>query len=444
MKIKSLVTIVLIISLIIFINSLIIVVSHLIQIEKEKIEAISPRIIRVLSNEILLGNKKSLDFTIKKIIKLYNLENIIVSKEFIKCKFYEISCINTNTEMISPASNIYIKGNNVLSKKILLTIALSSFIIIILFLVIIIIITKNIKKPLEDIVTQIKIDKNNNIVFHNFLNKKSYKIYEINIIYDYLFKTTKEITKIIEKNNNYANELKISKYLSNTSKIFAHDVRKPFSLLKNLNQILTSEIDNNTKQKIFLETMPIIKEAIISVESLINDTLDLGKKITLELTKEDPIEIMNIVVEEIKCTLNHKNINFIPICNFSEKINIDKYRIIRVIRNIIHNAIEAMKGSGTINILIDKIFINNKNFIEFRIKNENSYIKEDIISKIFDLYYTSNKREGNGLGLYISKNIIELHNGKIWCESKKISNENQYVEFIFIIPLDLEISSNPT
>lgn len=444
MKIKSLVTIVLIISLIIFINSLFIVVSHLIQIEKEKIEAISPRIIRVLSNEILLGNKKSLDFTKNKLIKLYNLENIIVSKEFIKCKFYEISCTTTNTEMINPPSNIYIKGNNVLSKKILITIALNSFLIIILFLFIIFIITKNIKKPLEDIVTQIKIDKNNSIVIHNFLNKKSYKIYEINIIYDYLFMITNEITKIIEKNNNYVNELKISKYLSNTSKIFAHDVRKPFSLLKNLNKILISEIDNNKKQEIFLETMPIIKESIISVESLINDTLDLGKKITLELTKENPIEIINIVVEEIKCTVDHKNINFISICNFSEKITIDKYRIIRVIRNIIHNAIEAMKGSGIINILIDKTFINNKNFIEFRIKNENSYIKEDLISKIFDLYYTSNKREGNGLGLYISKNIIELHKGKIWCESKKISNENQYVEFIFTIPLDLEISSNPT
>jgi len=175
MKIKNLVTIVLVISLILFINSLIIVISHLIQIEKEKFEAISPRIIRILSNEILLGNKKSLDFTINKIIKLYNLENIIVSKKLIQCKFYEISCITVNTEMIAPAASIYIKGNNSLSKKILLTIVLNSIIIIILFLAIIFIIIKNIKKPLEDIVNQIKINNNNNVIIHNFFGKNKFQ-----------------------------------------------------------------------------------------------------------------------------------------------------------------------------------------------------------------------------------------------------------------------------
>lgn len=435
MNIKTIIAIIVTISVIIFTLSMTFIFFCLIKTEHDKLEGISSRIIRVLSNDILLGNQKSLEFTIKKLNLLYNLEDINIQQKFIKCKFYNISCITKTTTMINPELHIQIKGKMPISNKVIFIFFLNLGGLLILVIFIIFIFIYNIKNPLEEISNTLLKEINNKIKNGTEIIRNSkYKIEEIDIISSTLVNMANDLYMSIENHNRTKTEVKIYEAIANSSKIFAHDVRKPFALIKILCDLISQEKDILKVRKLISETLPIINEARISIDFLINDTLDFGKNIVLNLNIEDLQKIIAISINEIKLTCNTSNVNFNVNFDSNNLIKIDKYRILRVLRNLIYNALQGMKNKGLIYIKTTDIFLNNKRYLEFRIKNNNSYIEKENVQKLFDLYYSNNKKNGNGLGLYISKNIIELHNGMIWCESQKTSEEDKFVEFTFIIP----------
>ncbi len=435
MNIKTIIAIIVTISVIIFTLSMTFIFFCLIKTEHDKLEGISSRIIRVLSNDILLGNQKSLEFTIKKLNLLYNLEDINIQQKFVKCKFYNISCITKTTTMINPELHIQIKGKMPISNKVIFIFFLNLGGLLILVIFIIFIFIYNIKNPLEEISNTLLKEINNKIKNGTEIIRNSkYKIEEIDIISSTLVNMANDLYMSIENHNRTKTEVKIYEAIANSSKIFAHDVRKPFALIKILCDLISQEKDILKVRKLISETLPIINEARISIDFLINDTLDFGKNIVLNLNIEDLQKIIAISINEIKLTCNTSNVNFNVNFDSNNLIKIDKYRILRVLRNLIYNALQGMKNKGLIYIKTTDIFLNNKRYLEFRIKNNNSYIEKENVQKLFDLYYSNNKKNGNGLGLYISKNIIELHNGMIWCESQKTSEEDKFVEFTFIIP----------
>jgi len=137
MNIKTIIAIIVTISVIIFTLSMTFIFFCLIKTEHDKLEGISSRIIRVLSNDILLGNQKSLEFTIKKLNLLYNLEDINIQQKFVKCKFYNISCITKTTTMINPELHIQIKGKMPISNKVIFIffLNLGGLLILVIFII---------------------------------------------------------------------------------------------------------------------------------------------------------------------------------------------------------------------------------------------------------------------------------------------------------------------
>ena len=108
-------------------------------------------------------------------------------------------------------------------------------------------------------------------------------------------------------------------------------------------------------------------------------------------------------------------------------INIDVSKIKRVISNIIQNSIRYIKENGKIIIDID---YENDNFI-FKISDNGTGVKKEILDKIFDpLYTTDTSRKISGLGLSVCKEFITLHNGKIYA----YNNELNGLTIKFIIP----------
>lgn len=89
-----------------------------------------------------------------------------------------------------------------------------------------------------------------------------------------------------------------------------------------------------------------------------------------------------------------------------------------------------MRGVGDIFIESKEIEYKDKAYCEIKIRNTGSYIPSENLKKVFESFYTENKANGTGLGLAISKKIVELHGGKIWCESDK----KKGVVFVFLLP----------
>jgi signal transduction histidine kinase len=107
----------------------------------------------------------------------------------------------------------------------------------------------------------------------------------------------------------------------------------------------------------------------------------------------------------------------------------DRNRINQVISNLLSNAIK-FTNKGCITILLEKKYPENLVLIE--VKDTGCGLDQSILSKLFSKFATKSK-DGTGLGLYISKNIIESHGGKIWAKN---NDDGKGATISFSISLD--------
>lgn len=116
----------------------------------------------------------------------------------------------------------------------------------------------------------------------------------------------------------------------------------------------------------------------------------------------------------------------------------DKERIYQVISNLIKNALKFIHSTDEkIEITLENIQEKNDNkneFVSVKIKDNGKGIDEEVLSRLFEKFASKTELGGTGLGLYLSKNIVEAHGGKIW---GKNNNNGSGAEFGFTIPLKL-------
>jgi signal transduction histidine kinase len=156
---------------------------------------------------------------------------------------------------------------------------------------------------------------------------------------------------------------------------------------------------------------------------------------TLKLDKErfDLIEKITQVIDDFSSELSKEKIELV----FTSKsrsepiyVNADKVRIFEVISNLLGNAIKFAAKSDEKRITIDAERQDSEAIVN--IKDTGVGIKPEILPKLFSKFVT-NSPGGTGVGLFISKNIIEAHGGKIWAEN--ISNANgKGATFSFSLP----------
>ena len=108
-------------------------------------------------------------------------------------------------------------------------------------------------------------------------------------------------------------------------------------------------------------------------------------------------------------------------------VNVDKARMIQVLSNILGNALKFTKQG---NIFISAKKIKEEQVIVI-IKDSGTGIDSEILPRIFEKFATKSE-EGTGLGLYISKNIVESHGGKIWAEN---NSDGRGATFYFTLPI---------
>ena len=112
----------------------------------------------------------------------------------------------------------------------------------------------------------------------------------------------------------------------------------------------------------------------------------------------------------------------------------DKERIFQVISNLIKNALKFIPSKdGKIEIILEKVKEDDeKESVSVKIKDNGKGIDTDVLPRLFEKFTTKSEYGGTGLGLYISKNIVKAHGGKIWGKN----NDNGIgAEFGFTIPL---------
>lgn len=217
----------------------------------------------------------------------------------------------------------------------------------------------------------------------------------------------------------------------------AHQLRTPISGIKwSLQTLLDEDLGqlNDEQKKIVGEAFKTNNKVI----NLINDLLNVAEieegRYLNKVTLSDMREILLEVIDDYKQELEKKNIlvDFFEPKSALPKVMLDTHKIKIAITNIFDNAVRYTLRGGKIAVSV----MGYKEEIEVKIEDTGIGIPIIQQEKIFTKFFRSaNVRkidtEGTGLGLYISKNIVEAHDGKIWFESE----QNKGTAVHFTIPI---------
>jgi two-component system, OmpR family, sensor histidine kinase VicK len=212
--------------------------------------------------------------------------------------------------------------------------------------------------------------------------------------------------------------------------VAAHELRTPIQPILSLTEVLRSDVTSSEGQEI----LDIIIRNAERLRQLAENILDVTRieSQTFRLTKEnfslDEIltRIMKDCREEVKRSRTDLELTFEPENN-ETFVEADKSRIAQVVTNLITNAIRfTKKGNVSVAVTIGKA-----NDIVVSIRDTGQGIDPEIIPRLFTKFVTKSVT-GTGLGLFISKNIIEAHGGSIWAENNL---DGRGATFTFTIPM---------
>jgi two-component system, OmpR family, sensor histidine kinase VicK len=222
--------------------------------------------------------------------------------------------------------------------------------------------------------------------------------------------------------------------------IAAHELRTPIQPILVTVELLdlqfSSEQEKTTKEKgeITRDELAILVRNAKRLERLSSNILDIARieSGTLHLTIQefDLNDVILPLVQDARNEIKNRGKEDVITQYAPSDINIvlkgDKDRLSEVVWNLLDNATKFTE-KGAISVVTRK----DDNYITITVKDSGSGINSDVLPKLFTKFVTKSEK-GTGLGLFISKSIIEAHGGKIWAEN---NNDGKGATFTFTLPL---------
>lgn len=208
--------------------------------------------------------------------------------------------------------------------------------------------------------------------------------------------------------------------------VYIKNLNNRYDEIENLNKSLLSK--NNELKKIkhdygsqisYINGLYIMKQ-YERLGGVLQDIINGNESISSNIKY---VSSNDSIVSTIVNSIDTKNINIVvdEEVNLNE-INVNEYELHKIMANIINNAVTAIGDDGLVIVKTYRIFSS----VYISIKNNGPQIRKEIIDKLFDLGFTTKNDNDNdhGYGLYITKELVEINNGKIYVKS----NED-YTEF---------------
>lgn len=241
----------------------------------------------------------------------------------------------------------------------------------------------------------------------------------------------------IAKNANAAK----SNFLANMS----HDIRTPMNAIVGYSTLLIKDADDKNK---VIEIGKKITYSSQHLLSLINDVLDMSKiesgRTSLNSDKVDVSEVINNISEIVQVQTKSKKQSFEIKTkgNIPPYIYADKLRLTQILLNLLSNAVKYTEKNGTISLVVEGYGNNGQTcHLRFIVSDNGQGMSSEFVEKIFEPFSRetnsmTNKIQGTGLGMSITKSIIDLMGGTIDIQSELGKGSVFTVDLIFSVPLD--------
>ncbi|HNW52490.1 MAG TPA: PAS domain-containing sensor histidine kinase [Prolixibacteraceae bacterium] len=217
--------------------------------------------------------------------------------------------------------------------------------------------------------------------------------------------------------------------------IIAHDLRSPFNSFMGLTEVIAEDLDTMSSEMIrkMVESINVTAKGIYALlENLLQ-----WSRINRGAISFNPQEL-NVSSEVMKVTsttmtlARHKSIDLIIDIENELKVTADSYMFQSILRNLLSNAIKFTNRKGTIILNASK----KEDAVFFSISDNGIGIRNELIGELFHFKANTGRsgtegESSSGIGLFLCKEFVDRHNGKIWAESK----EGEGSVFYFSLPV---------
>lgn len=213
--------------------------------------------------------------------------------------------------------------------------------------------------------------------------------------------------------------------------VVSHDLRNPLGAIHMAAELLQLEPPSDPRVRKQLET---IHRSADRMGLLIRDLLDMASiqagRLAVERRPEAADPLVNEALDTHEPAAREKGVEIIRACEVQgERLLCDRDRVLQVFGNLLGNAIKFC-GSGDVITVTGEVVGREA---RFAVSDTGPGIPEEELPHIFRPYWSAERhaKKGTGLGLYISKGIVEAHGGRLWAESKP----GEGATFYFTLPL---------
>ena len=234
-----------------------------------------------------------------------------------------------------------------------------------------------------------------------------------------------------------------STFLSNMS----HDIRTPMNAIIGFTTLAVSNIDNQERVKDYLtKTLSSSRHLL----ALINDILDMSRiesgKLHLEETEVNLAEMLHDIKTIVSGQIYAKQLElYMDVLDVAdEDVYCDRTRMGQILLNLLSNAIKFTPAGGTVSVRIRQLAgtVRDCAQYEFRVRDNGIGMSPEFAQKIFEPFErertsTVSRIQGTGLGMAITRNIVEMMGGTIKVQTEK----NRGTEFIICLPLRVQTGS---
>ncbi|MDD6236943.1 MAG: ATP-binding protein, partial [Clostridiales bacterium] len=230
-----------------------------------------------------------------------------------------------------------------------------------------------------------------------------------------------------------------SNFLSNMS----HDIRTPMNAIVGFASLLSRDAEKPDKVREYIRKIETSSQQLLG---LINDVLDMSRiesgKTTLNLSEESIADILEEIDTVITPQMNARSHSFdIELRGaVHDMVVVDRVRLNQICMNLLSNAVKYTQNHGHIDFIVSEISASDHTAYYEIVVSDNGYgMSEEFVAHIFDSFTReedsrTSKIQGTGLGMAITKNLVDLMGGTISVKSEKGKGS------IFTVQIPLQIS----
>jgi signal transduction histidine kinase len=191
----------------------------------------------------------------------------------------------------------------------------------------------------------------------------------------------------------------------------AHEIRNPLGSIKMSLRLLRDELHGAEE----VEVVEHIRDAVGSMEVIVNELLDYTREIALQMDEYDVSRIVRSAVFGLEEDWKRKGVE-VTVSDGGEACSatVDGIRIKQVVTNIVKNAVDAApSGTGRVEVRIS----GKDGFVHLAVSDNGEGMRAGELAKVFQPFYTT-KAQGVGLGMPIVKRLVDLHGGEVRVSSE--------------------------